>query len=135
MVFARRQSPSAKRKAQHKEFIAANWPMIAVNCYQGFLAHGRGSWVTPEEEFVNDAPGISKQMRMTYLTAKELLDANMEHEQKIVATYDPETEVVVTFLRDDGGMSMYKVRGLPGSTPQMLCEMAQKQTGKEGGGS
>ena len=124
MVTIRRGHPGEEARRAHIEFITVNWNSIAKAAYRHYLAQGRGMVLVDEADFMNRPRGAVVRYQLAYLphSSKEFPRIVPDKEAEWVRTYDPEKTILVGFLRQDGGLSSYRMDGLGGGAPKKLYE-------------
>lgn len=104
-----------QRISRHKEFLKANWELIAAFAWENYLSKGKGAVLVPEEDFVYaDVPQL-KGLRFHYVPLSEranehFKDILAEKELGWLSAYDPDVRVVLCVMRDEG-ISSYFVGG------------------------
>lgn len=95
----------AMPQEQVRALVGAHWQAWAAHAYSGFKKHGRGvvavNLDVPTPEGATDAHGV------TYVAegSKRLRERGGwpdERTARMVKTYDPETQIVVVFIRPGG---------------------------------
>ena len=105
-----------QRIAKHKDFLQANWPLVAAFSWENYLAKGRGAVLVPEEDFVHSATPQLAALRFGYAAkGSDLLrDVGVHFEAKEwgwLDSYDPDQRVIVIVVRKGGGTSGYLIGG------------------------
>ena len=104
-----------QRIAKHKDFLKANWEVIAAFAWENHLVKGSGAVLVPEEDFVHAARPELKGLRFHYLPVSErnnnFRDVLSEKEMGWLAEINPDEKVVLCILRDGGGVSSYLFGG------------------------
>ncbi len=127
MVFIKRDHPGKRVRDRHIDFINANWDLLALEAYKGWIAHGkRGLLVINEADFIEAPKGVAVTFRMGYLPegSAEFDKAAGPTERKWFTKelYDPDVAMCVCFMRSDDGISSYRVQGLWERTPKALYQ-------------
>jgi len=124
MVFIKREHPGMRDRNAHIEFTMANWKTLAKAAYDHYLKQGRGILLINESDFMNQPKGTIVKYQIGYLpqTTQEFVDGIEEKEAGWVAEYDAGTTLLIGFLRQDGGLSSYRIDGVGDGTPKALYE-------------
>ena len=124
MIMERKQNPSAELRARHIDFLRVNFSLLARVGFAGWLTQGRGIVVVEEASFINEPKGILAKIRMCYVGEKNPeLQALLGPKEKVwVKTYDPNTTLLVSYSRTDGGVSSYQTVGQGENTPKAIYE-------------
>ncbi|MDD2708116.1 MAG: hypothetical protein PHV34_08910 [Verrucomicrobiae bacterium] len=114
-----------QRIAKHKDFLKANWELIAAFAWEHYQQRGRGAVCVVEEDFVHSKHPAFAPIRFHYVVenSEELKAMGGwpgDKEQNWVRTYDPAVRVVVLVIRDNGGTSGYLAGG-PKSPPEAFA--------------
>ncbi|OGV66907.1 MAG: hypothetical protein A2283_24265 [Lentisphaerae bacterium RIFOXYA12_FULL_48_11] len=126
--FERKKHPRAELRNRHLEFIGSNWIKLAVACYSGFKKHGAGFLVIYEADIIQKSKKVMEEVRMKYLPGRSLPDFEEDgREFKWLATYSPETTMLISFLRVDGGLSSYSISGKGDGRPKFLYEKSKSK--------
>lgn len=136
--FKREDLPSGtESRESHAEFIALNWELGAALAWKGYREEGRGAvvvfsdkaksewermpWGTLWDFSVTPAAWISDQ------AMQEARQSWPPDEARMIREYDPNIEVVTIILRDDGGVSSYRMF-MPGHpSPPEAYELMQEE--------
>jgi hypothetical protein len=122
--------PPEQRIARHKNFLGANWELIAAFSWEHYQNEGRGMVVVPEKDFIHaDHPQL-KGLRFSYAAkGSEFLGkisaAFEAKEWGWLETYDPDAKVILVILRDQG-TSGYLI----GGKTKPSAAWARQQAGK-----
>lgn len=105
-----------QRIARHKDFLQANWPLIAAFSWENYLVKGRGAVLVPEADFVDAELPQLKALRFHYLPLAERHSPPFEEvlagkEAAWLEAYDPDEKAVVCILREAEGVSSYFIGG------------------------
>ncbi len=124
MVFIRRDHPGEEARNAHIAFIQANWSALAKAAYWYYLTEGRGMVLVEESAFMNRPRGTVVRYQLAYMpqSSKEYSKVVPDKEAEWVRTYEPEKTLLVGFIRQDGGLSSYRMDGLGGGAPKKLYE-------------
>ena len=124
MVTIRRDHPGEEARRAHVAFVQANWSTLAKAAYGYYLAQGRGIVLVDEADFINRPRGTLIKYHMVYIpqSSKDFSRVVPDKEAEWVRTYEPEKTMLVGFLRQDGGLSSYRMDGLGGGAPKKLYE-------------
>ena len=120
-----------QRIARHKDFLKANWQILAAFSRENYLSKGKGAVLVPEADFIHFETPQLKGLRFHYLPLSE---KDKEPFQEILAekelgwleAYNPDEKVVLCVLREGGGVSSYFFGG---TTKPSEC-YAKKQAEK-----
>ena len=104
-----------QRIARHKDFLKANWELIAAFSWEHHLKEGRGMVVVPEEDFVRSTAPELKALRFAYAAKGSglLREISARFEAKEwgwLESYDPDAKVIVVIVRE-AGTSSYLIGG------------------------
>ena len=108
--------PGENRRERHLAFIHANIDQLAEAAREGHRESGRGMLLMDDADFVDKPRGVLTEYRRVYVSLGspefDLLGGHWpgERENRWVAEYDPATTMLVTFAREDGGVSSYRIR-------------------------
>ena len=124
MVTIRRDHPGEEARRAHIAFTQANWNTIAKAAYGCYLAQGRGMVLVEESDFMNRPRGTIVRYQLAYMpqSSKDFARVVPDKEAEWVRTYAPERTILVGFIRQDGGLSSYRMDGLGGGSPRKLYE-------------
>lgn len=114
--------PGHPHRDQDTAFILENWPQIAGAAWAGFLAHGRGATVIDATKTYQVAGGLGHAI--AYVPAELVKPAP---ERRMVAEYDPASEVVVCIVQADESEDSYRL-AVPGLTPAQAYAKANEVT-------
>jgi hypothetical protein len=95
-------------KASNLKLIADNWDVLLPAAERGFEEHGRGTILADTTRFENGGHPFR------YVSLAALPDAESDCE-RMVRTYDPQSEIVVSLLRSEGVVYSYQL-GRPART-------------------
>lgn len=116
--------PGHEKRSRHIRFIQANFDQLAAMAYKGFLEKGKGMLVLDEQDFAEKPIGVLVKFRAGYVAeGSQEFKAMGEKwpgdgkEAGWVKEYDPARSVLFCFSRKDGGVSSYRVHGVPGHSP------------------
>ena len=101
-----------QRIAKHKDFLNANWRLIAAFAWKHYQADGRGMVVVHEEDFIFAKTPKYASLRFRYVPANdpdlnEFPEWAESKEQVWIKTYDPTERVIVVIARYDSSISSY----------------------------
>jgi hypothetical protein len=119
------------RIAKHKDFLKANWKLIAAFAWENYRGTGRGAVLVPEEDFIHAETPQLKGLRFHYLAAEDS-DAPPFHgilsEKEVgwLESYDPDARAVVCIIRDGGGVSSYLIGGRARPSEAFASQKAEK---------
>lgn len=107
-----------QRIARHKQFLSANWQLLAAFSWEHYQSEGRGFVAAMEEDFVHAATPQYAPIRLRFIAEKsakfpEVMKMLGEKELGWIKTYDPDERVPVLIIRDNGGTSGYLIGGNP----------------------
>lgn len=127
MVFIKRHHPGKRVRQQHLEFINANWDLLALEAFKGWLAHGkRGLLTINEADFIDKPRGVEVKFQMGYFEEGsaqfDKVAGPTERKWFSSEPYDPDIAMCVCFIRGDEGISSYRVQGLWERTPKALYQ-------------
>jgi len=110
------QLTKEQRIARHKDFLKANWIILAAFAWEHYQTKGAGAVLVPEEDFVHSATPELKGLRFHYLPIAESdkkpnKGILSEKELAWLKTYDSDAMVVLCVLRPEGGVSSYLFGG------------------------
>lgn len=105
-----------ERIARHKEFLNANWGLLAAFSWEHHLSEGRGAVLVVEEDLVHAEVPQYATIHLRYVADASPVLAEIggwpgDKEANWVKSYDPDSRVVVLVVRDNGGTSGYLVGG------------------------
>lgn len=119
-----------QRIARHKDFLKANWHLIAAFSWENYLTKGRGVVMVPEEDFVHATVPQLKGLRFHYLA---LTDKNpdfahvlADKESRWLESYDPDEKVIICIVRPEG-VSSYLFGG-PAKNSQAYAQQKAATT-------
>ena len=121
--------PGEVVRAQYIDFIHANWALLCVLSYKGFLEKGKGMVVVPDEDFITKEKGILTEIRMTYMASDDPLLGKMigNQERGWFLNVNPDRTLLVGFIRSlDEGFSSFRVDGVGSGTPKEIYEGSLK---------
>lgn len=125
------EEPTPEQREQHLRFLRTHWIPIAVAAYQGFVEHGRGFLMLLESDIKGFRPGAVVKFNVSFLGEKEAMRLNPEKpwpgdkEATWVKEYDPDVTVLIGILRDDNGISSYRVLGQYAGLPKTLYDASR----------
>jgi hypothetical protein len=99
-------------RESHIEFIRINWPIAAAFAWQQYRQQGRGCIVIDVAQAKDPPPGESHLFGETlgaYIPYKIVRVTGDADVKRMVKKYNPRLEVVFVFLREDGGVSSYRL--------------------------
>lgn len=114
---------SSKTRTAHIRFIQANWELLAALAYQGALNKGKGMLFLQDDPFIGQPVGKIIRFGAVFVSegSPEFIKAGGkwpgEKETQWIATYQPETTMLVCFVRSDNGQSSYRLLAPPGNSP------------------
>ena len=125
MVFIKRNHPGKKVRQRHLEFINANWDLLALEAFKGYMKNGkRGLLVINEEDFIHAPRGVAVKFKMGFFEEGSAPFDRVigEKERKWFTSepYDPDVAMCISMVRGDEGLSSYRVQGLWERTPKAL---------------
>ncbi len=111
MIMAMKLSEE-ERIVRHKRFLAANWKLLAAFAWEYYQKLGRGAVVADERDFIHAKVPQFTGIHLRYVAEntallKELGGWPGDREANWVATYDPQSGVVLFIVRDNAGISGY----------------------------
>ena len=111
MVAIKRDYPGDRARERHISFIMANWNMLARESYRQFLANGRGLLVVQEADFIGKPRGVLTRIQMAYIAESNPECSLVLGEKELgwLKDYDPATTLLVGVLREDEGLSSYRL--------------------------
>jgi hypothetical protein len=106
---------SEQRIARHKDFLNANWELLAAFSWEHYMVEGPGVVLVPEDDFIHSKTPQITRLRLHYVSLatgdkppfKGLLS---EKELGWLRTYDPDLRVACC-IGQDGGVSSYLFGG------------------------
>lgn len=103
---------------RHKQFLNANWLLLAAFAWEHFQSEGRGFVMAMEEDFVHAATPQYAPIRLRYVAETsqrfpEVAKMLGDKELNWLKIYDPDSKVPLLILRDNGGTSGYLIGGNP----------------------
>ena len=107
-----------QRIAKHKQFLSANWSLLAAFAWGYYQRQGRGAVVVDENDFVHaDTPQFAA-LKFRYVAdnstmLKDIGGRPGDKEANWVKTYEPTQRIVVMIIRNGGGTSGYMIGGKP----------------------
>lgn len=125
MVCIRKDYPGDHARQRHLMFIKANWDLLAMAAYKGYLESGRGMVVVDSDSFVDMPVGVTVRFNVAYVSEgsdalKKMKGWPGNKESSWVKQYDPSSTMLVGFCRQDGGFSSYRIQGLGGGIPEQI---------------
>jgi hypothetical protein len=117
-------------RESHLEFIRINWPVVAAFAWQQYRRQGRGCMVIDVAKAKDPPPGESHLFGETpgaYVPYRVVRATGDEDVQRMVREYDPRLEVVFVFLRQDGGVSSYRLHIRNQPTPPEAYETLKRE--------
>ena len=114
-----------ERREQHLAFIRTHWIPLALSAYEGFVERGRGFLMLLEAD---TKPNNAGSFTTNYLGENEAMRINPtkpwpgDKEATWVKEYDPAVDALIGVLRDDGGVSSYRVQGQNAGLPKTLYD-------------
>lgn len=105
-----------QRITKHKQFLQANWPLLAAFSWEHYQSEGRGFVMAMEEDFVHASTPQFAPIRLRYIAENsqrfpEVAKMLGDKELNWLKTYDPDAKVPLLILRDNGGTSGYLIGG------------------------
>ena len=106
-----------KTRAEHIAFVRLNGPQISARAWQGYRETGRGMICVVCEEY-NEMIGTVPYEFLPEGEATKLVESwEGSREQRLVAEYDPDLEVIICFLSQEHGdrtkVDTYRIRPRP----------------------
>lgn len=92
-----------KTRTEQLEFIQLNVNALSYCAWQGFQTHGRGVVCVPVDEHNEATQMVPFDFLPEREAAKIVTDWHQNRESRLVAEYDPKTEVVVLFAHSGTG--------------------------------
>jgi hypothetical protein len=120
----------SESRESHLEFIRINWPVAAAFAWQQYRRQGRGCIVFDVARAKDPPPGEPHLFGETpgaYVPYRVVRAANDDDVKRMVKEYDPRLEVVFVFLRQDGGVSGYRLRTRNQQTPPEAYETLERE--------
>jgi hypothetical protein len=105
-----------KRIARHKQFLSANWEMLAAFSWGHYQREGWGAVLVIEEDFVHAETPQYTTVHLRFVSdaspvLKDIGGWPGQKEADWVKTYNPDARVAVLIARDNGGTSGYLTGG------------------------
>ena len=126
MVFIKRDYPGDAERNAHVEFVALHWDSLAKAAYKFYLEKGRGIVLVSTSELAVKPKGSVKHVQIGYLPLSApnfaQLMAGKDKEAGWVLEYDAAKTLLVAFLRDDEGLSSYRIDGIGRRKPKDLYD-------------
>jgi len=118
-----------ERIIRHKQFLDANWVLLAAFSWEHFQREGRGSVVVDENDFVHANTPQYAPIKLRYVADGSPMLSEIggwpgDKEANWVRTYESDERVVVMIIRDGGGTSGYLI----GASPKPSVAFARQQT-------
>ena len=112
-----------KNREDHIDFLRRNSVRIAACAYEGHKTQGRGLVVVNVDSLNEATCTVEFQFFAERLLAKIIKPYYGTKESQMVSGYDPETEVVVCFIRTGkkGAVDCYRITSNP--SPKAAAEM------------
>jgi hypothetical protein len=128
MVAERQDFPGENVRRQHLAFTHTFWQLLAYEAYRRFLSEGRGILLVREEAFLNKNLSDISGTEVGYVTTPtpEYEKILSEQETGWLVSYNPETLMLIAFLRTDNGISSYCLGGRPGQSPKEIYDRMKK---------
>ena len=120
-----------QRIAKHKQFMQANWLLLAAFAWEYYQQQGRGAVVVDENDFVHaDVPQYAA-LKFRYVADNSTMLKDIggwpgDKEVNWVKTYAPTQRIVVMIIRNGGGTSGYMIGGNPPPTECFDRQQAKK---------
>jgi hypothetical protein len=120
-----------QRIARHKQFLNANWQLLAAFSWEHYKQQGRGAVIADERDFVTATIPQFAAIKLRYVADGSPILAEIggwpgDKEAGWVKSYDPDARVVVLIVRDGGGTSGYMVGGTPKPSEVYAREKAKR---------
>jgi hypothetical protein len=105
-----------QRIARHKDFLKANWELLAAFSWEHYQTEGRGFVVAMEVDFIHAATPQFAPIRLRCVAENsarfpEVMKMLGEQELGWLKSYDPDARVPLLIVRDNGGTSGYLIGG------------------------
>jgi hypothetical protein len=120
-----------QRIAKHRQFLNANWSLLAAFSWDHYQSEGRGFVMATEEDFVHANTPQYAPIRLRYIAESserfsEVVKRLGEKELNWLKIYDPDAKVPLLILRDNGGTSGYLIGGSPKPSEALAKEKAKQ---------
>src|ERR1019366_3076536 len=120
-----------QRIARHKQFLNANWQLLAAFSWEHYQQQGRGAVLVDERDFVDAKIPQFAAIKLRYVADNSPVLTEIggwpgDKEANWVKTYDPDARVVVLIVRDGGGPSGYLIGGNPKPSVAYAGQQAKK---------
>lgn len=128
MVAERRDHPGEGVRRQHLGFIHSFWNLLAYEAFRRFVSDGKGILLVKEEDFLNRSLSELNGIEIGYISASVPEGHTLLSHQEIgwMSDYDPESTVLIGFVRSDQGFSSYRIAGLLGRTPKEMYQRLKR---------
>jgi len=110
------QLTEQERVTRHRCLLETDWTILAGFAWRQYLTKGRGGVVVDEEDFISAGnPGWS-QLRLRYVAEggerlREIAGSLADKVTALIKGHDPEKQIVVLILSEDGGTKGYIAEG------------------------
>ena len=94
------------------QIMNVSWEQIACFAYDGYLTHGRG--LVGIEKIYSGADPEDLQFTLCFIIYDYEMQKPDPAAAKLIADYDPNYELVVQYLREDGSVRTACIRTAPG---------------------
>jgi len=120
-----------QRITKHKDFLKANWQLLAAFSWEHYQSEGRGFVMAMEEDFVHAKTPQFAAIRLRYIAESsqrfpEAAKMLGDKELNWLKIYDPDAKVPLLILRDNGGTSGYLIGGNPKPSEAHAKEKAKQ---------